>query len=133
VCRNGRETPIRLVGLLPMEKESALGRCTGPILFERPAAQIHIKRAHGCADKKGDDQNVRHFCDSEETRLRKKPIVGTIVGIFSGALDGVQARLIRRTKFGYTVELLESRGEFHKGDRVHLSVAEFQINAGETP
>ena len=64
--------------------------------------------------------------------MRKKPIVGTIVGVFSGALDGFQAQLIRRTKFGYTVELLESRGEFRTGDRVHLSVAEFQINKGET-
>ena len=58
----------------------------------------------------------------------KKPIVGTIVGGFSGALDGVQARLIRTTKFGYTVELLESKDAFHKGDRVHLSVTEFTIN-----
>ncbi len=35
----------------------------------------------------------------------KKPIVGTIVGDFSGVLDGVQALLIRRTKLGCTVEL----------------------------
>jgi hypothetical protein len=47
--------------------------------------------------------------------------------LFSGALDGIQARLIRRTKFGYTVELLESKGEFRKGDRVYLSVTEFEI------
>jgi len=60
--------------------------------------------------------------------VSKKPIVGTIVGVFSGALDGVQAQLIRRTKFGYTVELLESKSEFHKGDRVYLSVTEFKIN-----
>jgi len=60
--------------------------------------------------------------------VNKKPIVGTIVGVFSGALDGVQAQLIRRTKFGYTVELLESKSEFHKGDRVYLSVTEFKIN-----
>jgi len=60
--------------------------------------------------------------------LRKKPIVGTIVGVFSGALDGFQAQLIRRTKFGYTVELLESNGEFKKGNIVLLSVAEFTIN-----
>ena len=59
-------------------------------------------------------------------------MVGTIVGVFSGALDGVQARLIRRTKFGYTVELLESKDAFRKGDRVHLSMAEFTINEGET-
>jgi hypothetical protein len=64
--------------------------------------------------------------------VRKKLLVGTITGVFYGALDGVQARLIRRTKLGYTVELLESKGEFHKGDRVHLSIAEFNINKGET-
>ena len=63
--------------------------------------------------------------------MRKKPLVGTIIGVFYGALDGVQARLIRRTKFGYTVELLEAKDAFHKGDRVHLSIAEFTINKGE--
>ena len=63
--------------------------------------------------------------------MRKKPIIGTIVGVFDGALDGVQARLIRRTRLGYTVELLESQGEFRTGDQVHLSVAEFHIHKGE--
>jgi len=63
--------------------------------------------------------------------VRKKPIVGTIVGVFYGTLDGVQAQLIRRTKFGYTVELLESKDAFHKGDKVHLSVAEFEMNTRE--
>ena len=63
--------------------------------------------------------------------MRRKPIIGTIVEVFSGALDGVQARLIRRTKFGYTVELLESKDEFRKGDRVHLSIAEFKIDKDE--
>ena len=62
----------------------------------------------------------------------KKPIVGTIVGVFDGVLDGVQARLLRRTKLGYTVELLESKGEFHKGYIVDLSRAEFHINKGDT-
>ena len=60
--------------------------------------------------------------------MRKKPRVGTITGIFYSALDGVQARLIRRTKFGYTVELLESKGEFQKGGIVLLSVTEFTMN-----
>ena len=64
--------------------------------------------------------------------MRTKPIIGTIVGVFYGALDGVQAQLIRITKLGYTVELLESKGAFHKGDRVHLSVTEFTINREET-
>ena len=63
--------------------------------------------------------------------MRTKPIIGTIVGVFYGALDGVQAQLIRITKLGYTVELLESKDTFHKGDRVHLSVTEFTINRGE--
>ena len=60
--------------------------------------------------------------------MRKQPLVVTIVGIFSGALDDVQARLIRTTKFGYTVELLEPKGEFQKGSIVLLSVAEFTID-----
>jgi hypothetical protein len=63
--------------------------------------------------------------------LEKTPIVGIIVGVFDGELDGVQARLIRRIQIGYTVELLESRGEFHKGDKLQLSIAEFKINKGE--
>ena len=62
----------------------------------------------------------------------KKLIVGTIIGVFDRALDGVQARLLRRTKLGYTVELLESKGEFHKGYIVDLSRAEFHINKGDT-
>jgi hypothetical protein len=60
--------------------------------------------------------------------VRKKPIIGTIVGVFYGALDGVQAQLIRITQLGYTVELLESKDLFRKGDRVHVSVTEFTIN-----
>jgi hypothetical protein len=60
--------------------------------------------------------------------VRKKPIVGTIVGILDGALDGVQAQLIRRTKIGYTVKLLETKDAFRKGDQVHLSVGEFHIH-----
>jgi hypothetical protein len=63
----------------------------------------------------------------------KKPIVGTIVGVFDGALDGLRAQLINKTQFGYTVQLLESKDAYRKGDRVHLSVAEFQIHKDETP
>ena len=62
----------------------------------------------------------------------KKPLIGTIVGVLDGALDGVQAQLMRITNMGYTVKLLESKDAFRKGDRVHLSVAEFTINKGET-
>jgi len=61
----------------------------------------------------------------------KKPITGTIVGVLDGALDGVQAQLMRITNIGYTVKLLESKDAFRKGDRVHLSVAECTINTGE--
>jgi hypothetical protein len=61
----------------------------------------------------------------------KKPIIGTIVRVLDGALDGVQAQLITRTKIGYTVKLLETKDAFHKGDRVHLSMAEFRIHKGE--
>ena len=60
--------------------------------------------------------------------MRNKPITGTIVGIFAGALDGVHAQLIRKTPLGYTVELLESKGAFQQGDRVHLSGREFTIH-----
>jgi hypothetical protein len=56
------------------------------------------------------------------------PITGSIVGIFAGALDGVHAQLIRKTPLGYAVELLESKGEFQKGDLVHLSGREFTIH-----
>jgi len=62
----------------------------------------------------------------------KKPIIGTIVGVLDGALDGVQAQLIRRTNLGYTVKLLESKDTFRKGDTIHLSMAEFTIHKGET-
>ena len=37
--------------------------------------------------------------------MAKQPIVGTITGVFDGALDGLPARLVRRRKLGYTVEL----------------------------
>ncbi len=54
-------------------------------------------------------------------------IVGTIAMVFDGALDGMAARLISRGRLGYLVELLESRPPFQKGDRLHLSPAEFVI------
>jgi len=64
---------------------------------------------------------------------KKKPMIGTIVGVLDGALDGVQAQLMRRTKIGYTVKLLESKDAFRKGESVHLSRAEFHVHQGETP
>ena len=60
--------------------------------------------------------------------MRKQPVVGTNTGAFEGALDGLLARLIRRSTLGYTVELFASKGAFHQGDRVELSVSEFAIN-----
>ena len=57
----------------------------------------------------------------------KEALLGTIVGGFGGALDGIRAQLIRRTPLGYTVELLATTGPFHKGDRLHLSGAEFHL------
>ena len=60
--------------------------------------------------------------------MRKYPVLGTITVAFDGALDGVQAQLIRRSTLGYTVELLEAKDAFHKGDHVELSLAEFTIN-----
>ena len=74
-----------------------------------------------------------HALLQERRAMRqKKPIVGTIVRVFDGALDGLRAQLISRTRFGYTVKLLESKDAFRKGDRVYLSMAEFTINKGET-
>jgi hypothetical protein len=64
------------------------------------------------------------------------PLVGTIIGGFDGALNGLRARLVRRRKFGYTVELVETRGRFPAGALVHLSFAEFlleQERAGDVP
>jgi hypothetical protein len=63
--------------------------------------------------------------------IERKPQVGTIVGSFDGALDGIRAQLIRRTRLGYTVKLLESKDAFRHGDIVSLSLAEFQMNKGE--
>ena len=64
--------------------------------------------------------------------MRKRPIVGTIAGVFGGALDGIRAQLIRRTTLGYTVELLESKGAWKKGDILRLSVAGFHIDRQDT-
>ncbi len=60
--------------------------------------------------------------------MKHKPLVGTIHGVFVGALDGLPARLLRTGKFGYTVELLASKDTFHQGDHLHLSVTEFEID-----
>jgi len=68
--------------------------------------------------------------------MAKQPLVGTITGVFDGALDGLPARLVRRRKLGYTVELLEARGRFQAGTLVHLSFAEFLIpqeRTGDVP
>ena len=68
--------------------------------------------------------------------MAKQPRVGTITGVFDGALDGLPARLVRRRKLGYTVELLEARGRFQAGTLVHLSFAEFLIpqeRTGDVP
>ena len=64
--------------------------------------------------------------------MRRKPIVGTIVGVFEGVLDGTRAQLIRRRKLDYTDELLESKGALKKGDILHLNVTEFKIDTKET-
>ena len=82
------------------------------------------------SDKEENSQHSMNFSNSEATGMKKTPIVGTIIGVLGGALDGVQARLIRRIQTGYTVELLESKGAFQKGDRLQLSSAEFKIHKG---
>jgi hypothetical protein len=66
-----------------------------------------------------------HVHDLGRAIVAKKGMVGTITGVFDGALDGIVARLVRRRKFGYTVELLASKHNFQKGDILHLSPAEF--------
>lgn len=63
----------------------------------------------------------------------KTSLVGTIKGAFDGALDGMTARLVRRRKFGYTVELLASKPPFHKGEIVDLSPAEFLLHHDRPP
>jgi hypothetical protein len=62
--------------------------------------------------------------------MKQPPLVGTIHGVFVGALDGLPARLLRTGKFGYTVELLASTDTFQQGDHVHLSVTEFEVDQG---
>ena len=64
--------------------------------------------------------------------MAKQAIIGTIIGGFNGALDGLPARLVRRRKFGYTVELLEARGRLQAGTLVHLSFAEFLVQQERT-
>ena len=64
--------------------------------------------------------------------MRKRPIVGTIAGVFSGELDGIRVQLIRWTNLGYTVELLESKGLWKKGDILRLSSAELHIERQDT-
>jgi hypothetical protein len=64
--------------------------------------------------------------------MRNRPIVGTIAGVFRGALDGTRAQLIRWTNLGYTVELLESKDAWKKGDILRLSSAEFHIESQDT-
>jgi hypothetical protein len=68
--------------------------------------------------------------------MAKQPLVGTIIGVFDGVLDGLPARLGRRRKVGYTVELVEARGRLQAGTIVHLSFAELlleQERAGDVP
>jgi len=64
--------------------------------------------------------------------VRTRPIVGTVAGVFGGALDGRRAQLIHRTTLGYTVELLEAKGAWKKGDILRLSVAGFHIDRQDT-
>ena len=65
--------------------------------------------------------------------MQHQPIIGTITGVFQGVLDGMPARLVRRGKVGYTVELLASRDTFRKGDYIGLSPAEFTIDTRTVP
>ena len=60
-----------------------------------------------------------------ETALREQPVLGTIKGVLRGALDGIPARVVSRTEFGYIVELLASKGAFRKGDKVYVDDGDF--------
>jgi hypothetical protein len=66
------------------------------------------------------DDLALHGRDKERDSMAKQPTIGTITSVFDKALDGLVARLVRRRKLGYTVELLESKDRWHKGDIVHL-------------
>jgi hypothetical protein len=74
---------------------------------------------------------ILRAAEIEKAMREKKPVVGTIVGVFDGTLNGIQARLITRTRLGYIVELLESKNALRKGDQVHLRTAEFYICKAE--
>src|SRR2546429_108241 len=69
---------------------------------------------------KGGSKRDRHVPEPGEAAWRKHPVPGTIRGTFEGALDGGQARLMRRTLGGYTVALFASKDAFHRGDRVGM-------------
>ena len=66
-----------------------------------------------------------NFPNIGETAVREQPIIGTVKGVFRGALDGIPARVMSRTEFGYIVELLASKGTFIKGDKVCVDDGDF--------
>jgi hypothetical protein len=57
--------------------------------------------------------------------VSEQPILGTIKDMLRGALDGILARIVSRTDFGYIVELLASKGAFRKGDKVYVDDGDF--------
>jgi hypothetical protein len=57
--------------------------------------------------------------------LSDQHVIGTIKGALRGALDGIPARVMRRTEFGYIVELLVSKGVFMKEDKVYEKTKTF--------
>lgn len=65
--------------------------------------------------------------------MKKTNRIGTIQGAFQGALDGICAQLISQGRFGYTVQLLASKGQFHQGDLLSLSPAEFLLEKENKP
>ena len=102
-----------------------------------PTPQLsECKNVHKLPIRKGVTALDLHVRDLGRDIVAKKCVVGRIIGVFDGALDGIAARLVRERKFGYTVELLESKHPFHTGDIVHLSPAEFLRHAdhpGDAP
>jgi hypothetical protein len=89
-----------------------------------PPRRTQIMGASSRAEKEAERHTAlhfSHFSHSEATGVEKPPIVGTIVGVCDGALDGVQARRIRSRQTGYPVQLFESKGAFVSQNEGRLS------------
>ena len=57
--------------------------------------------------------------------MSEQRVIGTIKGVYRGALESIPARVMIPTESGYIVELLESNGVFMKGDQVYVDDVDF--------